>query len=126
MATNLATPQSAAARAGILLDVNETLFSIAGLRELFIALGARPGPGATLVHARAMRDGLALTAAGDFQRFADIAKSSFIALDPGRLGPAEASSVLDHASALEPYPDVAPGLQLIRACGRARDDADGR
>lgn len=101
---------------GILLDVNETLFSLAGLHEPFQHCGIDPSL-ASLWFTCILRDGFALTAAGDFQRFADIAKSSFIALDPQRLGPAEAKMVLDQFHMLEPYPDVAPGLQLIREAG---------
>lgn len=101
---------------GILLDVNETLFSLASLRETFQHCGLEPSL-VSLWFTRILSDGFALTAAGDFQRFADVAKSSFIALDPQRLGPAEARTVLDHFCKLEPYPDVAPGLQLIREAG---------
>ena len=66
---------------GILLDVYDTLFPIGGLCELFTRRGIDPAL-ASCWHARTMRDGLALTAAGDFQRFGDIAKSNFLALDP--------------------------------------------
>jgi 2-haloacid dehalogenase len=101
---------------GILLDVNETLFSLASLRGVFQHCGLDPAL-VSLWFTQTLRDGFALTAAGDFQRFADIAKSSFIAFDPQRLGPAEARMMLDHFHTLEPYPDVASGLQLIREAG---------
>lgn len=101
---------------GILLDVNETLFSLAGLYEPFQRCGLAPAL-VSLWFTRVLRDGFALTAAGDFQRFADIAKHCFIALDPQRLGPAEARLVLDHFQMLAPYPDVAQGLQVIRNAG---------
>jgi 2-haloacid dehalogenase len=101
---------------GILLDVNETLFSLASLRITFQYCGLDPSL-VSLWFTRILRDGFALAAAGDFQRFADIAKSSFIALEPQRLGQAEARLVLDQFHTLEPYPDVAPGLQLIRDAG---------
>lgn len=101
---------------GILLDVNETLFSLASLQDAFLRCGI-DGALVPLWFARVLRDGFALAAAGDFQRFADIARRNFIALDPQRLGQAEARSVLNHFAALDPYPDVAPGLQLIRDAG---------
>ena len=101
---------------GILLDVNETLFSLASLRQAFQHCGLDPAL-AALWFTRILRDGFALAAAGDFQRFGDIAKSSFIALAPQRLGPAEARLVLDQFRMLDPFPDVASGLQLIRGAG---------
>lgn len=97
---------------GILLDVNETLFSLEGLREPFVRCGLDPAlvsPWFTSI----LRDGFALAAAGDFQRLTDIATDNFIALDPQRLGRSEAHTVLDCFRTLEPHPDVARGLQLI-------------
>lgn len=101
---------------GILLDVNETLFSLASLRVPFQRCGIDPDL-VPLWFASILRDGFALAAAGDFQRLADVAANCFIAFDPQRLGPDEARLVLDGFRTLEPHPDVAHGLQLIRDAG---------
>jgi 2-haloacid dehalogenase len=101
---------------GVLLDVNETLFSLAGLEDAFHACGIDPAL-VPLWFAHILRDGFALATAGDFQRFADIAKSNLIALDPGRLGAVEARAVLECFHTLEPFADVAPGLQIMRTAG---------
>ncbi len=101
---------------GILLDVHQTLFSLANLRAPFERCGINPEL-VSLWFASILRDGFALAAAGDYQRLADIATSNFIAHDAQRLGAAEAHMVLECLRSLEPHPDVARGLQLIRDAG---------
>ncbi|MFN8465515.1 MAG: haloacid dehalogenase type II [Caldilineaceae bacterium] len=116
MALNMAVRDQRPPVRGILLDVNETLFSLSGLRNAFESCGLDPALVA-LWFARVLRDGFALAAAGDFKRFSDVAGSSLIALDPQRLGAADARTVLNRFHTLEPYPDVAQGLQRMRAAG---------
>jgi len=116
LALNIAVREQRPPVRGVLLDVNETLFSLSGLGDAFQSCGLDPALVA-LWFARVLRDGFALAAAGDFKRFADVAGSSLVALDPERLDAADARTVLDRFHALEPYPDVAQGLQLMRAAG---------
>ena len=116
MAINLTSRSQRQPVHGILLDVAETLFSLASLHTMFEGCGldAQLVP---LWFARVLRDGFALAAAGDYRRFTDVATSNFTALDPQRLGGTEAGMLLDCLQALEPYPDVERGLQLMRDAG---------
>lgn len=117
MSSNLPMPRAQRPPVrGILLDVNETLFSLAALRAPFARCGLDPEL-VPLWFASILRDGFALAAAGDFRRLAEIASSCLIDLDPQRLGPADARAVLESLHTLEPHPDVGRGLQLIRDAG---------
>lgn len=102
--------------AGVLLDVNETLFALSGLRPAFAATGVAVEL-MPLWFARVLRDGFALAAAGDFATFGDIARAAFVGLDPDRLTPADAEIVLAQFHQLSPHPDVAAGLAALSAAG---------
>lgn len=97
---------------GIVLDVNETLFSLDALHPAFadIGLGADLVP---LWFARTLRDGFALCASGDYRSFPEVAVSALIGLDPQRLTADDASIVLTAFSQLRAHPDVAEGLSLL-------------
>lgn len=101
---------------GVLLDVNETLFALTGLRPAFEQTGV-PVEQVPLWFARVLRDGFALAAAGDFATFGDIARAAFVGLDPQRLGPADADLVLTYFHELEPHPDVEAGLEALLDAG---------
>lgn len=101
---------------GVLLDVNETLFALSGLRPAFEATAVDPAQ-MPLWFARVLRDGFALAASGGFATFGDIARAAFIGLDPGRLTIADADTVLEAFHTLRPHPDVAQGLAALRASG---------
>lgn len=98
------------------MGVNETLFSLANLGPAFAAGGLDPAL-APQWFAQVLRDGFALTAAGDYCRFADIAEESLLRLCPRGLTPAAAQEVLAALHTLEPYPDVRAGLERLRAAG---------
>lgn len=101
---------------GVLLDVNETLFALSGLRPAFdragVAVELMP-----LWFARVLRDGFALAAAGDFATFGDVAGAAFVGLDPQRLTTEDADTVMAHFHALAPHPDVPAGLAALTAAG---------
>lgn len=101
---------------GVLLDVNETLFALSGLRPAFEATGTNPAA-MPLWFARVLRDGFALASAGDYATFAEIARGAFVGLDPDRLTVADADVVMHAFSALDPHPDVAAGLADLRDAG---------
>lgn len=100
----------------MLLDVNETLFALSGLRPAFEATGTDPAT-MPLWFARVLRDGFALASAGDFATFADIARAAFVGLDPQRLTAADADVVMHAFSELTPHADVAAGLSDLRDAG---------
>lgn len=101
---------------GVLLDVNETLFSLRKLEPAFADCGLDPAL-VSLWFMRVLRDGFALAAAGDFRRFSDIALDALLHLQPQRLAPDAAQRILAAFHTLEPHPDVAPGLQQLREAG---------
>lgn len=100
----------------MLLDVNETLFALSGLRPAFHATEV-PVEKMPLWFARVLRDGFALAAAGEFATFGDIARAAFVGLDPGRLTPADADTVMNQFARLQPHPDVPEGLAELKAHG---------
>ena len=65
----------------IAFDVNETLFSLDGLRPVFERVGLDPGA-VPLWFARILRDGFCLTVVGEFATFNDIAAEQLYALAP--------------------------------------------
>lgn len=101
---------------GVLLDVNETLFALSGLRPAFEATGTDPAA-MPLWFARVLRDGFALASAGDYATFSEIARGAFVGLDPDRLTGADADVVMHAFSELNPHPDVADGLAHMRDAG---------
>jgi hypothetical protein len=74
---------------GVLLDVNETLFSLDKLGPAFAASGLDPTL-ASLWFAQVLCEGFALAAAGDYCGFADIAVATLWRLRPQGLTPAAA------------------------------------
>jgi 2-haloacid dehalogenase len=99
-----------------LLDVLETLFSAANLDAAFVACGLDPAWIPCWV-ARIMYNGIALTAAHDYRRFADVARPALVALAPERIGEPEVQAILGALMQLDPYDDVADALRRLRAAG---------
>lgn len=105
----------------VALDVNETLSDLAGLAGRLEEVGAP----ATLLHAwfaATLRDGFALTAAGGYADFAQVAAE---ALRPILASAAGLTAALDSAvdrvisgfSELPLHDDVAPGLGRLHRAG---------
>jgi 2-haloacid dehalogenase len=100
----------------VAFDVNETLFSLAGLRPAFAQIGLDPDL-VPLWFARLLRDGFALTTLGDYRPFTDLAGDSLRGLAPDRIGESEVAVVLGAFRELDPHPDVEPALRLLRDTG---------
>jgi 2-haloacid dehalogenase len=100
----------------VLLDVNETLFSLASLGDAFAQAGLDRGQ-VKLWFARVLRDGFAFATAGDFRRFGDVAQAALGGLQPEPLPPQAAARVMDAFHALAPHPDVPAGLEALSAAG---------
>ncbi|MDQ6776268.1 MAG: haloacid dehalogenase type II [Actinomycetota bacterium] len=102
----------------MVLDVNETLSDLDGLVGLFDEVGA----GAEILRAwfaATLRDGFAITAAGGYAEFADIAVPTLFSMlsrvealrdDPQ----AAAERIVQAMAQLDLHPDVADGLRQIR------------
>lgn len=103
--------------AGVVLDVNETLFSLESLDPIFEDLGLAGGR--DVWFARTLRNGFALTAMGEYRTFPDVARGALMSLAPDRLTSADADDLLAAFATLEPHPDVVEGLRILRASGMA-------
>ncbi|HEX4720099.1 MAG TPA: haloacid dehalogenase type II [Thermoleophilaceae bacterium] len=96
----------------VIFDVNETLTDMEPLRARLDAAGADPAL-LELWFASTLRDGIALTAAGGFATFADVATAALARLAPE----ADAASAADGLSDAQPQPDVAVGLPPLAGAG---------
>lgn len=102
--------------AAVILDVNETLFSLDALQPAFTEIGLT-AEDVPLWFARTLRDGFALCASGDYRSFPEVAAAALISLNPDRLATDDAAVVLSAFGTLQPHPDVAEGLALLAASG---------
>jgi len=97
----------------VVLDVNETLSDLAPLRDAFVGAGlaaAEVDPW----FAGVLRDGFALTVAGENPVFADVAADGLRARG---LGDTEVQQVLAGFGSLPLHRDVEPGLRGLRGLG---------
>lgn len=120
-ASTATTPAARPRPEVLVLDVNETLSDLEPMRERFHQVGL---PRYTLDawFAATLRDGFALTAAGAYPSFRDVASDALRALltsagvdeaaVPGAIG-----QVLAGLAELPAHPDVSPGLHRIHAAG---------
>ena len=99
----------------VAFDVNETLFAMDGLGPAFSAAGLEPGQ-VPLWFARLLRDGFALTALGGYRPFGELAADALRDLMPSP-DDAAVAAVMSAFRRLDPHPDVAPALQLLRQAG---------
>lgn len=97
----------------VAFDVNETLFSLARMRPAFETAGLDPAQ-VPLWFARLLRDGFALTAAGGYRPFSELAASALRDIGQGGVDDGTVEQVLAAFSELDPHPDVAPAFELLR------------
>jgi 2-haloacid dehalogenase len=97
----------------VAFDVNETLFSLEAVGRALDDVGAADG---TLQRwfAQVLSTGFALTCAGDFVPFRDLALHSLARMVGDQTTAAE---VLEAFSTLAPHPDVKPALERLVAAG---------
>jgi 2-haloacid dehalogenase len=106
----------------VVFDVNETLSDMTPLRARFEEVGA-PADLMTAWFAGVLRDGFALTAAGAYADFADIARDGLrtllTALDGRGAEEADeaAGHILDGMGELPAHPDVPGGVHALRRAG---------
>ncbi|QWZ06485.1 haloacid dehalogenase type II [Nocardioides panacis] len=104
----------------IAFDVNETLSDLSPLGARFVEVGASASA-APLWFASVLRDGFALTAAGENPTFAGVARELLLtSLSEAQLNrPLEdaAQHVMEGFAALELHPDVANGVDRLHEDG---------
>ena len=99
----------------MVLDVNETLFSLDALDAVFEERRL-PG-GRDLWFARTLRNGFALTSAGEYRSFPEVAAAAFLSLAPDRLGPGDSQALMRSFGQLSPHPEVPAALERLRDRG---------
>lgn len=104
----------------IVFDVNETLSDMSPMGQRFVEVGA-PSHLAKLWFAILLRDGFALTAAGDSGTFAGIGAEALRGLLTGRRLNREVEPAVRHVmagfSGLGLHPDVTGGVKALHAAG---------
>ncbi|GAC1569281.1 MAG: haloacid dehalogenase type II [Pseudarthrobacter sp.] len=104
----------------IVFDVNETLSDMSPMGQRFVDVGA-PALVAKLWFATLLRDGFALTAAGDNGSFAGIGSEAlrglFTGMDLNRDSEAAVEHVMAGFSGLGLHPDVVDGVKALHAGG---------
>lgn len=104
----------------IVFDVNETLSDMSPLAERFEEVGA-PASLAKLWFATLLRDGFALTAAGDNGSFAGIGAEAlrglFAGMDVDRTPDAAVDHVMTGLTGLGLHADVPEGVKALKAAG---------
>jgi 2-haloacid dehalogenase len=96
----------------VLFDVVETLMSLEPLRSRFAAAGLSP----QLLERwfdRLLRDGMALTLAGDYAPFPRVAEAALRTLTHGEISTDAVGHVLAGFAELPAHPDVEPAMRLL-------------
>ncbi|GII59450.1 dehalogenase [Planotetraspora thailandica] len=101
-----------------IFDVNETVTDLVPLRGAFEEIGL-PGHLVDTWYAGLLRDGIALTAAGGYADFADVAAGVLKSLLPGWGG--DPDHAVEHVMAaftqLHVHPDIPEGMRMLRDQG---------
>ncbi len=100
----------------VAFDVVETLISLEPLRERFVDIGL----GAGMLERwfdRLLRDGMALTLAGDYQPFPAVAEAALRVVGGGRLTDDQVGHLLDGVGELPAQPDAEPAMRLLTEAG---------
>lgn len=102
----------------VAFDVVETLISLEQLRPRFVEIGLHPS---TLERwfDRMLRDGMALTLAGDYEPFPAVAAAALRVIGGGRLGDGDVQHVLDGFATLPAQPDAERAMQVLADAGVA-------
>ncbi|MGE5136060.1 MAG: haloacid dehalogenase type II [Gemmatimonadota bacterium] len=102
--------------AAVAFDVIETLMPLAPLRDRLAAVGQPPDL-LELWFTRTLRDGMALSAAGDFVPFRDVAEAALHSVTGYKLTSELAAQVLAGFGELPAHPDVLPAVQRLAGAG---------
>jgi 2-haloacid dehalogenase len=100
----------------VAFDVIETLMSLEPLRARLTDIGQPPA----LLEAwytRTLRDGMALSATGDFVAFGDVAEAALRALTNYTIGDEQVASVMAGWQDLPAFPDARPAITQLTEAG---------
>ena len=100
----------------VAFDVIETLMSIEPLRERLTAAGQPPH----LLEAwytRTLRDGMALSATGDYVAFTDVAESALRGLTNYSLSDEQVTHIMAGFAELPAFPDAVPAITTLTEAG---------
>ncbi|MET3808252.1 2-haloacid dehalogenase [Nakamurella sp. UYEF19] len=100
----------------VVFDVVETLANLEAVRTRLSEVGLPPEVMPTWF-TRILRDAMALTLAGDYAGFADIAASSLYAQTRGELSDAQVQAVVAGFGCLTPQPDAVAAVRAARQAG---------
>ncbi|WP_300008300.1 haloacid dehalogenase type II [Pseudonocardia sp.] len=100
----------------VAFDVVETLISLEPLHDRFVDVGL-PGPAWQRWFDRMLRDGMALTLAGDYAPFPEVAASALRVIGGGRLSDDDVAHVLDGFATLPAQPDAEQAMQVLTEAG---------
>lgn len=100
----------------VLFDIFETLLRLDPLRARFTEVG-RPEHEMDLFFARTLRDGMALTLAGEAPPFSEIARAALATTTGHTLDDAAVDHVLSGFAELPAHPDVEPAFALLADAG---------
>ena len=100
----------------VVFDVVETLISLEPLRGRFVEIGL---PALTLERwfDRMLRDGMALTLAGDYEPFPAVAAAALRVIGGGLLSDEQVAHVLDGFATLPAQPDAGPAMRVLADAG---------
>jgi 2-haloacid dehalogenase len=102
--------------AAVAFDVIDTLMSLEPLRARLTGIGQPPG----LLEAwytRTLRDGMALSATGDYVSFTDVAEAALRALTHFTIGDEQVTSVMAGFGELPAFGDAVPALTRLTDAG---------
>jgi 2-haloacid dehalogenase len=100
----------------VAFDVIETLMSIEPLRDRLTAAGQPPH----LLEAwytRTLRDGMALSATGDYVAFTDVAESALRGLTNYSLSDEQVAQIMAGFTELPAFPDAVPAITALTEAG---------
>jgi len=100
----------------VAFDVIETLMSLEPLRDRLIAIGQPPHLLETW-YTRTLRDGMALSAAGDYAPFADVAQAALRGLTSDSVSDEQVSHVMAGFEELPAWPDARPAMSSLADAG---------
>jgi 2-haloacid dehalogenase len=100
----------------VAFDVIETLMSLEPLRGRLTDIG-QPPPLLEAWYTRTLRDGMALSATGDFARFTDVAEAALHALTHFTISDEQAAHVMAGFPELPAFPDALPAITTLTEAG---------
>ncbi|GAY11407.1 haloacid dehalogenase type II [Pseudonocardia sp. N23] len=100
----------------VAFDVVETLISLEPLRARFVEIGLHAS---TLERwfDRMLRDGMALTLAGDYEPFPAVGKAALRVIGGGRLSDEDVAHVMDGFATLPAQPDAEQAMRVLTEAG---------